>query len=185
MTVLMEPPSTTDEQESAEQLALLDSLELPPGYKAELIEGDIVVTPPPNMDHEGYFAELSYHFNIHGWRVSDGLGLVTPLGRFIPDLTVARKEYFAKDGPEGWQDPDGVALVVEITSSNPTQDRDPKRRGYAAAKIPLYLLIDRKAKVAVLFSEPDHGDYAVMTRRPIGDPIPLPEPFSFTLEDLR
>ena len=185
MTVLVERPSATeDEHEPVEPEELLDSLELPPGYKAELIEGNIVVTPPPGTEHEGYFVETTYQFNAQGWRVSGNTGLLTPLGRFTPDLTVARRGFFSRDEPDGWRRSDGVALVAEITSSDPTHDRDSKRRGYAAAKIPLYLLIDRKAKEAVLFSEPARGDYAAVARRPIDEPIPLPEPFSFTLEDI-
>ena len=75
-------------------------------------------------------------------------------------------------------------MVVEVTSSNASTDRDEKRRGYAAAKIPLYLLIDRQRKESVLFSEPMRGDYTTADRRPIDEPVPLPEPFSFTLEGL-
>jgi Uma2 family endonuclease len=183
MASLMERPSATDEHEPVEPEKLLDSLELPPGYRAELIEGDIVVTPPPNAEHEGYFAETTFQFNMHGWRVSGNTGLLTPLGRFQPDLTVARRGYFSRDEPGAWRSAEGVTLVVEITSSNPSNGRDSKRRGYAAAKIPLYLLIDRKAKETALFSEPSRADYTVTARRPIDDPIPLPEPFSFTLED--
>jgi Uma2 family endonuclease len=184
MTVLMDRPSATDEQDPSGLEALLDSLELPPGYRAELIEGDIVVTPPPDAEHEGYFVETTARFIENGWRVSGHTGLVTPLGLFEPDLTVARREYFADHEPRSWRNPEGVALVVEITSSNPLKDRDSKRRGYAGAKIPLYLLIDRTAKESVLFSEPTRGDYAVVARRPLDELIPLPEPFSFTLEDI-
>jgi Uma2 family endonuclease len=179
----MDRPSATDEHGPVEPEELLDSLELPPGYKAELVEGKIVVTPPPNNEHESFFAEVTYNFNVAGWRVSGNTGLITPLGRFIPDLTVVRREFFKRAPLEHWLDPEGVALVAEITSSHPSIDRDAKRRGYAAAKIPIYLLIDREAKESVLFSEPEHGDYAVTARRPIDEPIPLPEPFSFTLED--
>lgn len=183
MTVLMDRPSTTDEHGTPEPEELLDSLELPPGYRAELIEGNIVVTPPPNNEHQSYFVEVAYDFNVAGWRVSGETGLITPLGRFIPDLTVARKEYFRATPLKHWLDPDGVALVAEITSSNPSNDRDSKRRGYAKSGIPLYLLIDPKAKETVLFSKPENGDYSVDDHRPIDEPVPLPEPFSFTLED--
>jgi Uma2 family endonuclease len=183
MTVLMDPSSVTDELWNPRANELLDSLELPPGFKAELIEGDIVVTPAPDEEHEAYFVETSARLIENGWRASGNYGLVTPLGMFQPDLTVARREFFARRERRNYRSPDGVALVVEITSSNPSNDRDSKRRGYARAKIPLYLLIDRKAERTVLFSEPEQGDYAVADRRPIGEPVPLPEPFAFTLED--
>ena len=79
--------------------------------------------------------------------------------------------------------PDGVALVVEITSSNPTVDRDAKRRGYAAAKVPLYLLVDREEKQTVLFSAPARGDYRTVSSRPITEQVDLPAPFGFAVED--
>ena len=185
MTVLMEQPSATDEHDGPEPEELLDSLELPPGYKAELIEGDIVVTPAPSFGHEAYLARMSHRFYANGWSLSGNLGVATPLGRFIPDMTVVARDYWERDSEESWQSSDGIAMVVEVTSSNPSNDRDSKRRGYAAAQIPLYLMIDRQRKETVLFSEPSDGDYAVTARRPIGEPIPLPEPFSFALEDVR
>jgi Uma2 family endonuclease len=183
MQDVMERPSVTDEHGRPDSDEFLDSLDLPPGFKAELIEGDIVVTPAPDEEHEAYFVETSARLIENGWRTSGNYGLVTPLGKFQPDLTIARREFFARREHRSYRSPDGVALVVEITSSNPSSDRDSKRRGYAQAKIPLYLLIDRKAERTVLFSEPVQGDYAVADSRPIGEPVPLPEPFAFTLED--
>lgn len=179
MTVTMEKPDAIPQSLEA----VLDELELPLGYKAELIEGEITVAPPPNGEHEGFFAELNYEFSREGWRVSGGTGLITPLGRFIPDLTVARRDYFRAAPLEHWRHPDGVELVVEITSSNPSNDRESKRRGYAAAGIPLYLLVDRTDKQTILFSQPQRGDYRVREPRPISEPIALPAPFDFTLED--
>ena len=183
MTVLMDRPSATDENWNPEPEELLDSLELPPGYKAELVGRQIIVTPPPTNEHQSYVAEVTHDLNVAGWHTSGTTGLITPLGRFIPDLTVARKEFFRATPLDHWLNPSGVALVVEVTSSNPEKDREDKRRGYAEAEIPLYLLIDRKAKETVLFSKPENGDYAVADRRPIDESVPLPDPFSFTLED--
>jgi Uma2 family endonuclease len=177
MTVTMEEPVALEE--------LLDALELPLGYKAEIVEGQISVTPPPSRPHESVFSRLSRQIQRNGdWFVSGNTGLITPLGRFIPDLTVAIEDVFEADDPESWCHPEGVVLVAEITSSNPSNDRDGKRRGYAAARIPLYLLIDRSAKQAILFSDPVRGDYATIESQLITDPIPLPAPFSFTLENL-
>lgn len=182
MTLLMERP-----QELEDPIAignLFDSLELPPGFKAELIEGALVVTPPPNGQHEYFFAKTIRPFVAHGWWVSGNVGLATPGGRFIPDLTVAREEFFAMHPDDVWRKPEGVELVAEITSSDADKDRGAKRRGYAAAGIPLYLLIDRQSKEITLFSRPQRGNYCGTLTLPIDEPMPLPEPFSFTLENL-
>jgi len=79
---------------------------------------------------------------------------------------------------------DGVLLVVEVTSNNPHKDREDKRKGYAAAGIPLYLLVDRQQRVVVLHSDPDGdtGDYLTTHNAPYGKDVPLPAPFDFALE---
>jgi Uma2 family endonuclease len=184
MTVLMDRPSATDEHEGPEPEELLDSLELPPGYKAELVGREIIVTPPPVFNHQTVLRKVRRQLPPHGWGEDQNIGVVTPGGKFIPDLIVADLGYWERESEESWQGSEGIAMVVEVTSSSASIDRDEKRLGYAAAKIPLYLLIDRQRKETVLFSEPARGDYAVVARRPIDEPVPLPEPFSFTLEGL-
>jgi Uma2 family endonuclease len=184
MQDVMERPSKTDM--SPEPEALLDSLDLPPGQKAELIEGDIVVSPAPTAVHQQLLMRISRPMVIADWDPHWDVGVaISPDRYFIPDLTVVPCG-FEFSNPEGsWQSPLGIEMVVEVTSSNPDKDRNAKRRGYAAVGIPLYLLIDRDRKETVLFSEPRDGEYAVTARRPFGEPIPLPEPFSFALEDIR
>ena len=139
-------------------------------------EGEIVISPPPDEEHEETFAEIDHQFNTRGRRVSGNHGLATHegrLGRFLPDLTVAPREFFARRTGESRRSPEGVALVVEITSTNnPGKDRDAKRRGYAAAGIPLYLLVDRGRQETVLFTDPQHGDYRRALPHPPGQAHP-------------
>lgn len=51
-----------------------------------------------------------------------------------------------------------------------------------AAASPLYLLIDREASSATLFSDPDKGDYREHRTRPFGKALRLPEPFAIDME---
>jgi len=177
MTVTMDKPKSLE--------AALDELELSPGYRAELIEGEIIVTPPPNLEHESVIARLARTIARHtDFLASGGVGLVTPRGQFIPDLTVAGEDYFSSAPHVHWNDPAGVLLVAEVTSWSPVNDRGAKVLGYGAAGIPLYLLIDRAAKETVLFSEPHDGKYQNRVTFEITGGVPLPAPFGFTVEGL-
>ena len=84
-----------------------------------------------------------------------------------------------------WGSAAGIVMLVEITASYRDTDRVDKRRAYAAAGIPLYLLIDRNHRETVLFSQPDveAQDYRADIRVPFGSDLELPAPFSFTLTD--
>lgn len=192
-----EPQPQSDpehEPERTENDLLEDSflaLETPEGYRAELIEREIVVTPPPAGDHEDHFSNIvrqvmrgsATDMDISGHK---GLLLRTDDGQannyLIPDLTFAPHELRLFRGAPSWMEPDGVAMVGEITSSRPERDRQIKRRCYARAGIPFYLLVDRDAGTVTLYSEPSVDDYKEIFAVSFGKSLPLPEPFGFELE---
>jgi Uma2 family endonuclease len=165
------------------------SLNTSEGYRAELIDGEIVVTPPPNGNHEHCTSRIIaqvFSSNAALMDVAGHKGLIVPAAvgqsHLIPDLTFALRELNLFRGAPSWMSPGGVAMVVEVTSSSPDHDRNGKRHGCAAAKIPLYLLVDRQQGHATLFSDPVRNDYTTQTQVPFGGSIKLPPPFSFTLE---
>ncbi|MFC5665539.1 Uma2 family endonuclease [Kitasatospora misakiensis] len=158
-------------------------LDTPPGFKAELIEGEITVTPPPDGAHETAFSLLARQFYRKAaidLDLSPNKGLITPKGRYIPDGTVSPVEHFID--ADSWAPATGVLLVFEVTSTNPHKDRGPKRHGYAAAGIPCYLLVDRSEGTVTLFTTPEGEDYTVHIQVAFGKPLDLPAPFSFTLD---
>ena len=157
---------------------------LGPEYRAELIAGEIVVNPPPHGSHEQIFAKLNSQLmkkSAIEVEVSGHRGIETPLGDYIPDMTVTEPDTF--EGAPPWGTSAGILMLVEITSSMTASDRVDKRRAYAAAGIPLYLLVDRQNLESVLFSRPDveARDYRADIRVPFGSDLELPAPFSFTL----
>jgi Uma2 family endonuclease len=167
------------------------NLDTPPGYKAELIEGEIVVTPPPSNRHDKNitrFVAQVFEKSSTKWDHSGTRGLELPrLGaqphnHFIPDALFAPRELDVFEADGSYIGPDGVAMVAEVTSSNADRDREEKRRCYAQGGIPLYLLIDRERATVVLFSDPVKGDYKGVTMLPFGKPLHLPEPFGFELD---
>ncbi|AUG77733.1 hypothetical protein CFP65_2922 [Kitasatospora sp. MMS16-BH015] len=177
------PPSEPLTTSAEYLLEAFLGLSTPPGFRAQLIEEEIVITPPPDGSHESAFALLSREFMkkpAADFDLSASKGLIVPTGRFIPDGTISPVGHFADAAP--WAESAGVHLVFEVTSANPTRDREQKRRGYAAAEIPLYLLVDRSEAKVTLYWAPEGDDYQAHTRVTFGKPLDLPAPFSFTLD---
>ncbi|TDE36381.1 Uma2 family endonuclease [Actinomadura sp. 6K520] len=183
-----EPLSQEEDDALLEGFLALDT---PEGFRAELIDGEIVVTPPPGSGHERNIAEIGWQMARQSstkFHLLSTKGLIVPADeggrtlRVIPDGTVVPVEPDVFEDDEPWSRPDGVALVIEVTSSRPERDRVAKRRGYARAGIPLYLLVDREEERTTLFSGPDGHDYGHTDQVPFGKSLPLPEPFGFELD---
>ncbi|WP_054815866.1 Uma2 family endonuclease [Nocardia arizonensis] len=169
------------------------ALETPEGFRAELIEGEILVTPPPRGDHEDIIASVNRQVTKHSVLdvdFSGNKGLLLDRGglcvknHLIPDGVFAPVRAFK--GEDAWMPVDKVLMVVEVTSSNPDRDRTGKRYCYARGGVPLYLLVDRHIESVTLFGEPggagDLIDYRQEIRVPFGKPLELPAPFALTLD---
>ncbi|WP_353938314.1 Uma2 family endonuclease [Streptomyces ficellus] len=106
------------------------------------------------------------------------------LGMYIPDLVVAPDAALREEG--NYIPAAAAELVVEITSkSNARHDRISKPAGYAAAGVPLYLLIDAHAPggpTVTLYGEPKGDVYRLLSAGKFGDEVTLPAPFDLTLD---
>ncbi|WP_405559157.1 Uma2 family endonuclease [Streptomyces canus] len=187
MTAMAHEPLTQEE-------VLLEgflALDTPEGFRAELIEGEIVVTPPPDGEHEKYISRIVRQVIKHARTEMDfsgnkGLklrsGEACPKNHMVPDVTLAPLELDLFGSADCWMPCDGVAMVLEVTSTKPRADREAKRRCYARGGIPLYLLVDRESSSVTLFSDPEKDDYREHCTRPFGKQLALPAPLSFDLE---
>lgn len=170
---------------------LAEGLELPDGYRAEIITGSIIVSPTPTYRHALIVKAIE--------RVLDGadcpdllaLQMVTVEvaesdDRYVPDLVVlpapvAHGEDW--DGPDWIRPADELELAVEVVSPrSKAYDWEIKVRGYARAGVPLYLVVDQRKSEIALFSEPENGDYRKVTRAVRGASVHLPEPFDIEVE---
>ncbi|WP_424707696.1 Uma2 family endonuclease [Kitasatospora acidiphila] len=184
------PDSATVSQNEILEEVFLDLI-TPEGLRAELIEGEVIVSSPPDGHHEHCLSRFLCQVareSATDMLASGSKGLLLPGGEHrprnyaIPDATIVPLERRLFRGAPPWMDPAGVTMVVEVTSSKPLQDRIAKRHCYALAGIPLYLLIDRDESRITLFSTPEGDDYTESQSVAFGKPLPLPEPFAFELQ---
>lgn len=162
----------------------------PEGCRVEIIEGIITVSPAPANRHNSIAAKV--HRALLGvipedWNPHQTLGVAIPsrLGLYIPDLVVVPDAVVDLE-PGNFVPASAAELVVEITSkANAVHDRVTKAAGYAAAGVPLYLLIDRWAPAgptATLYGEPKGDVYRVLHTAKFGEVIRLPDPFGLALD---
>ncbi|KUJ65713.1 hypothetical protein ACZ90_44315 [Streptomyces albus subsp. albus] len=188
MTAMAHEPVPTQEELLLESFL---ALETPEGFKAELIEGEIIVSPAPDGDHQDAIDLIVVQ--VYGrsrvpMQQSGNTGLILPRGGLcpknhaIPDITFAPRELRLFRGAPSWMPCTGVAMVAEVISTRPAGDRIAKRHCYARGGIPLYLLVDREEGMVTLLSEPVSEDYTEVHSAAFGKPITLPEPFGFELE---
>jgi Uma2 family endonuclease len=165
----------------------VEDLELLPDddLRYELVDGALLVTPPPLAVHNLVANELSYllhdllprewvaiapgsiEFDMRNWR--------------MPDLVVATRECMRRKYPR----PGEVLLAVEVMSPNSrSTDRLVKPAQYAAAGIPHFWRFEQSEPLLLLTHVLD-GDVYRETGRytdvvAVDDPVPL----RFRLADL-
>jgi Uma2 family endonuclease len=171
--------------------------DLRPKGRVEIINDRVVVSPVPTWAHELILFRLIQllmaTINERGWTLSSNISLF--LGaqrdrykpdlrdRYKPDLTVAppHPPLWGKDHIHG----DATVLVVEVVSSSSIDDdHTNKPKGYAAAGVPLCLVIDCFAGTVLLLSKPNAQTerYELRHEVPIGKGVELPEPWKLTLD---
>lgn len=166
-----------------------EELDIPHGWRAEILEGTVVVTPPPANMHNTVAAKLTRvlaHVIPEDWDIhqTQEIELASTGDIYIPDLLIYPQE---KTPADGYTVPaEHALLVVEITSpSNADHDRKRKLWGYAHGPVPLYLLVDQldaDGPHVTLYSMPENGVYQSMTRVPFGEAITLPDPFELKID---
>ncbi|TVL90136.1 Uma2 family endonuclease [Streptomyces sp. LX-29] len=179
------------DQTLEELMHTYEHLDLPEGQRAELIGGEIVISPTPTSQHNWIFGRLMRMLikaTPDEWMITNTETVVLPATgeRFIPDLLVCEAAALT-DNRKEWQLPaDDVLLACEITSpSTARRDRTSKLWGYAHSQVPVYLLVDPHdgGGSTTVYANPDgKGRFRDEKTVPFGERVPLPEPFGFELD---
>lgn len=163
------------------------------GLRLEFIGGKVGVEPMPDAVHEAIAMWLLRQCiqQKPQWDLHTGQGLKVETyrgGRARPDGTLAPVAHFVGGTVGEWAEPDGVLMVVEITSRDydtNRRDRVEKPRAYAESDIPVFLLIDRASREVTVFSEPAGGVYRERHTIAFGKTLALPEPVGIELDTQR
>ncbi|MGX1477003.1 UNVERIFIED_CONTAM: hypothetical protein RKD50_005811 [Streptomyces canus] len=112
-----------------------------------------------------------------------GLWLPTlPEDFAIPDFSVVDPDFRDAHISKNYYAPNVFRMVVEMTSSNWSDDLGPKVECYAQAGLPVYLIADRKHDEVLLYTDPADGEYSDPLRFKRGQTVPVPESVGVTLE---
>ena len=157
----------------------IDDLDNTPddGRRRELFDGSVTVSPAPSGRHQLVLVRLAHRLLL---RIPVGLDVivapydwvVSPTTVLQPDLLVVRREALLQRLVE-------VPLLVAEVRSPSTQRLDAtlKRRIYADAGVPVYLLVDPD-EPAVEVLELDGGDYTSVATAGRDDVLELVRPFA-------
>lgn len=163
------------------------AMELPEGYRAEIIEGAIEVSPTGRFAHAQVVNRLRDALVIFlkdtDYGAWNDTNVIHARRAWIPDGFVAPRDAELIEDEEGLGiKASVVSLVVEVVSPGKTnQDRDRirKRREYARAGIPMYVLIDdydgQGAVTLFAGPRPDKADWEDIHRVPYGTDVTIPE----------
>ncbi|MBK0865681.1 Uma2 family endonuclease [Saccharopolyspora sp. HNM0986] len=172
-----------------ELVEVFEHLDPPEGWRAEIIDGRIVMSPPPAPKHN--LIADSVQRSIYPALPRDivlfqtaGVSAPPFPGQYVPDLIAFPRD--ATEGESGVIPGEAALLAMEITSKGYADTgRTRKLHAYARAAIPLYLLIDRFADrwpTVTLYSDPAEDVYRAARAVPFGKPLILPGPFDVTIE---
>ncbi|MHC5906793.1 Uma2 family endonuclease [Streptomyces sp. S6] len=157
-------------------------MERHPGYRVEIIGGHLLVTPSPDAAHAIVLTEIMLPFlsaGLHGAesKVAQGISLWLPEGEdyAVPDLVIVDADVDDHLIEKTAYDPVCFRLVLEVTSGNWKNDLKTKVGAYAAAKVPVYVIVDRKHQRLHVLTDPAEGEYGNHRVHAPGETVTLPD----------
>ncbi|GHF79433.1 Uma2 family endonuclease [Streptomyces griseosporeus] len=163
MTVVEDRIEMADDSGELTLDDLFESLErtTPEGYKVEIVEGAIFMSPQRDTHWEiilDIIEQLRTKYPRK--RVKSDVRIDYPghLNGFASDVTLVAEG--AEKTPAGlWRCKD-VEFVAEVISKGTAQnDYGPKKAAYAVAEVPVYLVADPYQGKCHLYTQPKDGDY--------------------------
>jgi Uma2 family endonuclease len=144
-----------------EMFGWLERMPVPEGYRVEIVEGTIYMSPQRAVHWDIIFdvAEQLRETYPRKRLLSDvRIDFPGFLNGFCPDL-VALREGARKDD-KGLIHPEDIEFLLEVVSKGTgPNDYGPKKATYAETGVPAYLIADPFVRRCRLFTEPKEGEY--------------------------
>lgn len=154
--------------------------EYPEGPLVELIDGELFMTPSPNIIHQKISSEL--HYQIKDYLKNNKLGQVftAPIDVKLSeeDLTIP-DIVFVETGKEKIIEEQLINgspnLIIEIVSTNKKQDYVVKKDMYEKFQVKEYWIVDPTEKIILVYLLQENKKYGQAFEYKITDKVPVKE----------
>ncbi|GAQ62630.1 Uma2 family endonuclease [Streptomyces scabiei] len=145
-----------------EMFERLERMPVPEGYKVEIVEGTIYMSPQRDIHWQTIrkiIWALEDHFGRETTVFSDvRIDFPDRLNGLAPDVAKLRDDA-EKDSDGRWRHEDVEFIAEVVCKDTARNDYGPKKTAYALAEVPVYLIADPYTGTCRLFTQPKDGDY--------------------------
>ncbi|MFE2329713.1 Uma2 family endonuclease [Streptomyces sp. NPDC059385] len=171
--------TAVDDRLITDAAKVFEDLEVPEGFKAELLRGDIVMMAGPDRVHNRIVLSVLDQIPRERWERLQTQDIAIPGESSEPQPDLVVLELGSEPGPGRLIPAPAVTLLLEVVSKNSAvADYGIKRSMYAAGQVPAYLIIDPFEAECLLLTEPagsgEDADYKVERRAKFGESVRLP-----------
>lgn len=150
----------TDEITLDEMFERLERMPVPEGYKVEVVEGTLYMSPQRYVHWDTIAAIFEQLRTRHPrQRIVSDVRFHFPglMNGFCPDVVLLSKDA-RRDDAGRWRCED-VGFVAEVVSQSTAEnDYGPKKAIYAYCGVPAYLVVDPYRRLCHLYTEPEQAE---------------------------
>ncbi|CAM5415642.1 Uma2 family endonuclease [Streptomyces griseorubiginosus] len=168
-----------------EMFERLETMPVPEGYKVEIVEGTVYMSPQRDTHWEiiaDIYEQLRTKYPRQ--RVKSDVRIDYPghLNGFATDVTVVAEGAVKTEGGH-WSYEDVEFVAEVISKGTAANDYGPKKTAYATAEVPVYVIADPYQGRCHIYTDPKGSDYEVETKVAFGKDVDLTAtPLGLTLK---
>ncbi|MEV7115137.1 Uma2 family endonuclease [Streptomyces anulatus] len=148
---------------------------VPEGFKVEIVEGTVHMSPQRDTHWEITFGILEQLRTAYGRRqLKTDVRIDFPglLNGFAPDVAAVTQDA-SKTADGRWRHQDIEFVAEVISKSTAANDYGPKKATYALAGVPVYLIVDPYTGTWHLHTLPKEDEYRSVLSLDFGTPVDL------------